>query len=376
MLQLLLLYVLIVIFELLYIHYFPNNIESEKMKELNEKILFNKKHEPEIDKVITEKLKEYASLINHGKLTYNDWCIFLRDHNLIKIGNFNYTLAGLQSVPNSSEIISIVAAKSNELKTNLDISLFSEIVKLKSAEQVNAVNMLETVHPSVMMQTSSFDRVHYLTYRWIDPDTGENVIRKSLYTKWRSKDDESGVILIGYNVENINFLKRYKYLDLIYKPELCLTSISLFILSTIMFKIKAFEHEKIKSIAFLVITNIYLLYFINTNEYYSDIAHELQKNSDINSSILNVSFLSTVNIFIMNFIYANHKKLFMETASIFCVSMILLLTAIYKAANKNSLAKIVGARITNQLVFNMSVFLNATIILNFLYYSVFMNNKK
>ena len=375
MLQLLLLYLIIVIFELLYLYFFPHE-QNEQIKELEEKIKFNKNHQKEIDEIFTEKLKEYASLINDGKMSYDEWCLFLRDNNLIKVGKYSYTLAGLQTVPNSDEIISIVAAKSNELKTNLDISLFSEIVKLKSADQVNAVNMLETVHPSVMIKTSSFGIVHYLTYRWIDPDTGENVIRKSLYTKWKDSNDENGVILIGYNVENINFIKRYRYLDLIYKPELCLTSISLFILSVVIYKIKAFDYEKLKAIAFLVITNLYLLIFLNTNEYYSDITHEIQKNTDINSSILNVSFLSSVNIFIMNFIYANHRKLFMETATIFSVSMILLLTAIYKATNKNNLSQIVGARITNQLVFNMSVFLNASIILNFLYYSVFIINRK
>jgi len=132
----------------------------------------------------------------------------------------------------------------------------------------------------------------------------------------------------------------------------------------------------VKSISFLILSNIYLLFFINRNEYYSNLVVENKKTEEINSSILDVSFLSSVNIFIMNFIYAKHKQLFVETAAIFGVSIILLLTAIYKSTNKNTLSEIVGARITNQLVFNMSIFLNAAIICNFLYYSVFITRKR
>jgi hypothetical protein len=376
MLQLLLLYVIIIIFQALYIHYFPSYDNNPKIKILKEKIKFNIENEKEIDKIIRKKIQDYADLINNNTMSYDDWCTFLRKNNAVKIGDYDYTLACLQSVPNSDEIISIVAAKSEELKGNLDISLYSEIVKLKAANQIDGVNTLETVHPKVMIKTSRLNEVFYLTYRWVDPDTNENVIRKTFYTKWKTKEGESGIIMIGYNVENINFIKRYRYIDLIYKPELCLTSILLFILSVVIFRIKSYEYVKVKSVAFLVLSNIYLLFFINRSEYYSTITTEVARNAEINSSILDVSFLSSVNIFIMNFIYSKHNSLFVETAAIFGVSIILLLTAIYKSTTKNNFAEIVGARITNQLVFNMSIFLNAAIIFNFLYYSVFINKKK
>jgi len=376
MLKLFILYLIIIVIEVFYIKYFSYNHESDKLKLLKEKIEFNVKNENMIDTVIKEKIQSYADLINQKKMDYDEWCNFLRKKNAIRIGNYDYTLAALQSVPKSKEIISIVAAKSEELKGNLDISLFSEIVKLKSASQIDGVNTLETVHPLVMIRTSQIDKVYYLTYRWIDPDTNENVIRKSFYTKWESKDGLEGVIMIGYNIEDINFLKRYKYIDLIYKPELVLTSLLLFVLSIVIYKIQSFDYIRIKSMIFLIVSNIYLLFFISRNEFYSSISTELQKMQEINSSILDLSFLSSVNIFIMNFIYSKHSKLFVETAAIFGVSIILLLTAIYKSTTKNSLYEIVGARITNQLVFNMSIFLNAAIILNFLYYTIFISNKK
>jgi len=376
MLQLLLLYVIIIIFEVLYIHYFPSYDNNPKIKLLKEKIKFNIKNEKEIDKTIRQKIQSYADLINNNKMSYDEWCTYLRKHNAVRIGDYDYTLACLETVPNSDEIISIVAAKSEELKGNLDISLYSEIVKLKAANQIDGANTLETVHPTVMIKTSRINEVFYLTYRWVDPDTNENVIRKTFYTKWKTNDGKSGIIMIGYNVENINFIKRYRYIDLIYKPELLLTSMLLFILSVVIFRIKSYEYVKIKSVVFLILSNIYLLFFINRSEYYSTITNEIARNAEINSSILDLSFLSSVNIFIMNFIYAKHNSLFVETAAIFGVSIILLLTAIYKSTTKNNFAEIVGARITNQLVFNMSIFLNAAIIFNFLYYSVFINRKK
>jgi len=238
MLQLLLLYIIIITLQVLYIYYFPNNVESSKIKILKEKIDFNIKNEKEIDRIIRVKIQEYANLINYKKMSFDHWCNYLRKHNAIKIDKYDYTLAALQKVPNSDELISIVAAKSEELKGYLDISLYSEIVKLKSANQIDGVNTLETVHPLAMMKTSQFNKVYYLTYRWIDPDTNENVIRKTFYTKWKSSEGQEGIIMIGYNVEDINFIKRYKYIDLIFKPELCLTSILLFVLSIVIFRIK------------------------------------------------------------------------------------------------------------------------------------------
>ncbi len=124
-------------------------------------------------------------------------------------------------------------------------------------------------------------------------------------------------------------------------------------------------------------SHLYILSFLDTDEpYSSDIQTEIQKEQDIGSSILGMSFLSGVNIFIMNFIYQNKKELFLEISAMFGVSILLLLVAIYKAAHKNYLSDLISARITNQLVFNLAVFLNGFIIMNFIFYTLFYIYKK
>ena len=122
---------------------------------------------------------------------------------------------------------------------------------------------------------------------------------------------------------------------------------------------------------------MYIFFYLNTNEpYLSDIETEIKRNEGMTTSILGVSFLSGVNIFIMEFIYQNKKEFFIEITCMFGVSILLLLISIYKTLSKNYLSDLISARITNELVFNLAVFLNGTIIVNFLLYSIFYIYKK
>jgi hypothetical protein len=78
----------------------------------------------------------------------------------------------------------------------------------------------------------------------------------------------------------------------------------------------------------------------------------------------------------MNFIYKKNIKLFIETGCIFGTSILLLLTALFKSTNQNYVDEVIGARITNQLVFNVAVFLNGLIIFNFVFYTFVISKLK
>ena len=63
--------------------------------------------------------------------------------------------------------------------------------------------------------------------------------------------------------------------------------------------------------------------------------YENEKNNiqSINSKILGISFLSTVNLFVINYLESN-KKLFVETVMVYSVSILLLLIALYQSINQ------------------------------------------
>ena len=102
----------------------------------------------------------------------------------------------------------------------------------------------------------------------------------------------------------------------------------------------------------------------------STVDYEASKIDEINKSILNISFLSSVNIFIIQLLYKKNFNLFIETGCIFSLSIICLLMACYKSTNQDDVMEIIGARITNQFLFNMSIFLNFIVVLNFIFYTL------
>jgi hypothetical protein len=220
-----------------------------------------------------------------------------------------------------------------------------------------------------MIRLAKLNDIQYITYFNVDTQSKKTVLRKQWYTKWQTTDGKEGVICLGYTLNNITDNNKYRYIDMVHKPELIFTSILIFILSVVIFQINSFDKSHIKSVLLLILLNAYLTMFINTKENITSSSNEINKNNTINSNILGISFLSTVSIFILNFIYKKNIKLFIETGSIFGVCIILLLTALFKTTNQNYVDEVIGARITNQMVFNVAVFLNGLIIFNFVFYA-------
>ena len=112
----------------------------------------------------------------------------------------------------------------------------------------------------------------------------------------------------------------------------------------------------IKPIGFLILLNLYLLFFLQSKEYIGSSEIEKGKITDINSGTLSVSFLVGVNTFIITSLKKSLKKnLFIESALIFSISLILLLFSAFKITNFTTIDELVKDRISHQLVFNFSI---------------------
>ncbi len=206
-------------------------------------------------------------------------------------------------------------------------------------------------------------------YYWYDPIYKELVQKKSYAVQLKSKDFDA-FIGTGFNIKSIS--KEYSeiYYENIYKDRLYPISFFMFIGSFLVYSfIKENNFWKVV-ILFLLIPNIYILYYLNITEDVSSVEQEESRLKAINDGVLSISFLVSVNIFILNSLASNknliNKPIFLESSVIFSLSLLLLLFSIYKQTNFNSIADMKSNRITKQLTFNLVVYYNLFIVINYL----------
>jgi hypothetical protein len=109
---------------------------------------------------------------------------------------------------------------------------------------------------------------------------------------------------------------------------------------------------------------------MSTTEGVTSLVIEQEKVKDINDGILSISFLVAVNIFIIETLKKVKTKysLHNESAFLFCLALILLLMALYKKSNYNKIDSVRAHRIEKQFMYNLSIFINLFILVNYLAY--------
>jgi hypothetical protein len=127
------------------------------------------------------------------------------------------------------------------------------------------------------------------------------------------------------------------------------------------------NHSKVKAAILLLLTSSYLINFINSKELLGSFSTENTKIQNITSSVLGISFLIGVNIFILTSLKKELKqKLFIESGLVFSFSIILLLLAMFRVTNYMNIKELMEDRISTQLVFNFSILLNMFVIINYI----------
>lgn len=343
---------------------------NQNVKDEEDKIKYNLENSKKIEKIFSKKLLEYSSLINNNKMNLQEWVEFMKTKSQFELnGKKEYYFYVYENVPKSNESILLTTGYKSNIYDSL---LWSDVYKLKSSDKFNDNKNMNDKYPEIMIKTAQINKVNSFSYFNLDGYTNETVIKKVLYTKWKTTDGKDGIIGIGYDTYDITYENEFKYIELIHKPELVTTSVLLFVISLVIYHVDAFKFSKKKSILFLFISNLYLLYFINMTEIVSNYENEKNNIQSINSKILGISFLSTVNLFVINYLESN-KKLFVETVMVYSVSILLLLIALYQSINQNTMLEIIGVRITNQLVFNFAILLNFLTIVNFIVHTINSN---
>ena len=116
----------------------------------------------------------------------------------------------------------------------------------------------------------------------------------------------------------------------------------------------------------------YLINYITSTELIGSFGTESVKTNNMNSSLLVISFLIGVNTFILNTLKKKFTNtgMFTESGLVFSLALLLLMMCMIKTTNYITIDDLMTDRITNQLMFNMSIILNMIIIVNYILYIV------
>ncbi len=325
------------------------------------------KERNELEKVINDKIQELKKKFE--KESTNDFINYLLDEkNRIfdYKGNKLYIFMWekVKMVDGNYDFISNIHVKQDDIGVR-----FSDLVK-KNIYQVPFNEFKpENVIADMLYSLNDRNINDGYKYYWYDPIYKELVQKKSFAIQLKKKDYD-GFIGAGFNIKSIS--KEYSeiYYENIYKDRLYPISFFMFIGSFLVYSfIKENNFWKVV-ILFLLIPNIYILYYLNITEDVSSIEQEESRLKAINDGVLSISFLVSVNIFILNSLASNknliNKPIFLESSVIFSLSLLLLLFSIYKQTNFNSIADMKSNRITKQLTFNLVVYYNLFIVINYL----------
>ena len=213
-----------------------------------------------------------------------------------------------------------------------------------------------------------------INYYWEDP-FNKRAIQKNAYFKTFKKNENhktniTGLIGIGYEVEDLD----YKYSDIALNyvgiPFVIFVIFMIFLLTNIMYY-TINNPSYLRPGVICIILNAFLLYQISLIGTITDIPLEQSRIAEINSSTLGMSFLVAVNIFIIQSIRtkSNNKmytNLYSESIFLFAAALIFLLCSMYKQSNYTEVNGLRKRRLQNQIFFNMSIFMNFGIFINYL----------
>ena len=364
------LYFISVIFKLSLVNYF---IESKKKKnEVKEKSI--SQNQQEIDSFICEEIKKRVAKLQ--EMSFKDWIKYNHENIIIYYKKQPLYL-----------FISEKTKEKGEDHFILRVSSFKDYVNMNAKEQeINIKNNSSFLndHP---FPISPFKDIYYLNewsngcsvYNFLSTDNvnhDEAILKRALsqvYKKNENGNFITGTISLGYTILDINE-QSYSYFSEVGNSFLILLYTFIYIFCIINYY---FCNKNIyKTIFLLVVLNVYCTYFMLTSDVIRNLPYEQKMIDGLNSSILSISFLFGVNIFIIQSIEklkTKYQNLYNESAFLFCASIISLMISIFQMNDFKNATTLKVQRIENQLFFNLSIIFNIFIIINFF---IFLNNSK
>lgn len=355
-------YVVIVVFQIVFTYYNVNYIKNET--QLDDKIRFNVKHYEDIKLFLKRELERRAELLISGKMNYDEWIKYNNDNVFVEYKGEKYDIFIYLRGENNGH-----PGDTIQLVCDLDkayVGLILTDLMKDVGEQF--VFLKQTSDPNLAKHFMELGRngVTSVKYFWPDPVELKPTKKESqIITIPANKEHGELLMGIGLDLVNLDQSTRFYYINELHKSYLVLISLlTLFIAIIVYLFSKSNGH---KSFIFLFLTNLYLLYYMNNSEYHGSTETEIKKIDQINSGILSVSFLVGVNTFIITSLTKlSDNELFIQSAIVFAISVILLLFSAFKITNQITISDLLNDRISNELIFNFSILLNIFVVSNYI----------
>ncbi len=358
--------ILVFIIGIILQYFISNNLKNKKISHLlNDEIEFNQINELKIRNILENTIKERIKLLE--KMDYNDWLKYNQKNNIVKIDKYNYPIIIYQLVIKDDDFYkSTFINRVHHIEKYINFS-WSDVTKdVKNLLVFEKYYVDYNLLPDSYYSTKEENTVEIFNYFWYDHDK-KIPIKKKTYTKYWEKDNMSGTLSIGlpfnYPVNKYtNYVFIQKYIIIIINIFIIIVSLLYYYLYNNFFK----------SIIFIFIINIFIIIYFNNHGEIASPQVELDKINNINSGVLGISFLTAVNVYILTTLRKYENNIFSESSILFMFSIIFILIATYKKTNYSDVKDLIKIRITKQLSFNLAVFLNILIIVNYL---IFISKK-
>ena len=362
-------YIIIVIVQFIITKYTAPNL-TESTLALHKKIKYNLEHKDELLKKFSKKVLEIVKPINSGEMKFDEWITWSNTLPPLEEEGNKYYFSIWEHLPDELDNYLLLHYDDPNYVGLTYKDLRDEMTQLA----INSKHEITSNSNRYSRETGGIGKVDGFTYYWVDPLSLQSVKRQNVNTAFQAKNGKTGYVSIGVDLENLSYEDSFKYYEHIQPTVLFITSITTISIALVINNLDATKHSNIRAFVFLIISNLYLLSFMNTYETESTPINEILKMERITGSILTFSFLSGVNIYILQSLFDKKKVYFKESAFIFGISIILILMSAYKYDNPDDIITLIKQRITSQLTFNLAVILNSLMLVDFMFYTLSLKN--
>ena len=339
-----------------------------------EQMKYNLTHKAELGELFTKEIESRVKMLKN--MEYSDWINYNNKNAVITHNGYEYDLFIYERAVNDpASYLSNThyTLRANRVVDNLGLS-YVDLIRQANYSFIFSLfipnpDLLETIFlgPQYENQTNIY------AYFTVDTKTNRAVKTNAVTGIWKKEVDSEnvfeGVILIGYNLIDVEDQYANKYYDYVETSFLVIVSLGTIITSLLLYHSSGQQNIWV-ALLFLCISNIYILKFLNTTEGVTTLPIEQDRVKDINDGILSISFLAAVNIYILQTLKAvkGYTDLHNESAFLFTLALILLLIALYKKTNYNKIDEIRIHRIIKQFMYNLSIYVNLFILFNYIVY--------
>lgn len=360
---------------------------NSQKKEKNENVVFDydiskvpikpedKEKIQKLDKFVKDKLDEYSKMCK--KMGVNKFIEFLNGTDKNGKSNLLFEHLGYkinmflnEKIENKNgEKIYITRAQVSKSSNN---RVFDEVVDFNDYGLPNTI--FKTDKKSVNnLYNLSLKNTLTFPYAYLFRDALKNrMILKNAYSKNIKEGDFAGLLGLGYNLLDVTDIYVYNYASVIKKSYVVLSVLLIFISGLLLTNLSSNLNSTILNMfVFMVCPLVYIFNYLFIEETFSSLENENNKLEKIDNGILSVSFLISVNIFIitqsslMNFGMLQKKNIFLQSIIIFSTGLIFLLMSVYKTTDYDTIQEMREIRISKQLAFNIVLYYNIFMIINY-----------